>query len=357
MSSRRTDPKSKSVRFDPNSSRSQATTKTSYESRSKTAYSTSSSFAFRAFQNGILNSASSKPPANLEFLQERIDRSRATPSPTESYYKVFADSARKARNEQTVLLETSHLLKRYGELDLGYTKDYNQAFTEFPKNVGFNNGLSSAKPDFVEGLRITEFDPFPVCEELGGAAVPALGMHAIALQHFAGEWKGPAGHMTEAQHQAAYDGACMVYGRNEARSLLDPDPAGHAYVQTFTIDGTNLNTFAHYSSESQGKVKYHQYLTSESALHSSYEVFKKARRRLRNLQDYAKETSEKLRDELVEKHWANQRLIEGDDGEDSPIYLHVPAETADPADDSLDEYEDGEDQVPNYVQNTRRLCR
>jgi hypothetical protein len=70
--------------------------------------------------------------------------------------------------------------------------------------------------------------------------------------------------MIQARTQAAYDGACMVYGRNEARSFLEsPDPAGHAYVQTFTTDGTTLNTFAHYSSESQDQVKYHQYPTSE----------------------------------------------------------------------------------------------
>ncbi|KAM3065598.1 hypothetical protein ACMFMG_011308 [Clarireedia jacksonii] len=105
--------------------------------------------------------------------------------------------------------------------------------------------------------------------------------------------------MVLAQTQAAYDGACMVYGRNRARSLLkSPNPASHAFVSTFTTNGTTPNTFAHYSSESQDQVKYHQYPTSSSFLISSYKNFKTSRRRLRNLQDYAKETSEKLRDEL-----------------------------------------------------------
>jgi hypothetical protein len=64
--------------------------------------------------------------------------------------------------------------------------------------------------------------------------------------------------MILAQTQAGYDGACMVYGRNKACSFLEsPDPAGHAFVSTFTTDGTTLNIFDHYSSGSQGQVKYH----------------------------------------------------------------------------------------------------
>ncbi|CAD6446942.1 e69ae59f-bc29-45bd-8069-c3230145b024 [Sclerotinia trifoliorum] len=54
----------------------------------------------------------------------------------------------------------------------------------------------------------------------------------------------------------------------------------------------------HYSSEPQGQLNYHQYPISSSILISSYEDFKTSRRRLRNLQDDAKEISEKLRDEL-----------------------------------------------------------
>jgi hypothetical protein len=50
----------------------------------------------------------------------------------------------------------------------------------------------------------------------------------------------------------------MVYGRNKARLFLnDPDPPSYAFVSTFTTDGATLNTFAHYSSETQGQVKYY----------------------------------------------------------------------------------------------------
>ena len=199
--------------------------------------------------------------------------------------------------------------------------------TTSQKNVGLNNGLSATQPDMVEGLEMMKFDPFPVRQELGGAALPAPGRDPLTLPHIAGEWKGPGKDMILAEAQAAYDGACMVYGRNNARSFLNrPDTAGHAYVHTFTTDGTTLNTFAHYSAESGGQVKYHQYPTSSSFLISSHQNFKKSRRRVRNLQADAKETSEKLRDELNEKWSANHR---------SPVAPSVPAETGGSADSKV----------------------
>jgi hypothetical protein len=124
-------------------------------------------------------------------------------------------------------------------------------------------------------------------------------------------------------------------GRNKACSFLNrPDPTGSAYVRTFTTDGTTLNTYAHFSFESEGQVKYHQNPTSSSFLISSFEDFKKSRRRLRNLQDNAEETSKKLRDELNKKWLANHR---------SPVAPSVPAETADAIDYNSCDYNDEED--------------
>jgi hypothetical protein len=57
-------------------------------------------------------------------------------------------------------------------MDEDTVRVYNQAFNDFPKDVGLNNGLSAAQPDMVEGLDMTEFDPVPIRLELGGSAVP-----------------------------------------------------------------------------------------------------------------------------------------------------------------------------------------
>ncbi|KAH6713402.1 hypothetical protein BKA61DRAFT_644320 [Leptodontidium sp. MPI-SDFR-AT-0119] len=291
-------------------------------------------FPDTAFQNGILNPICSKPPVNLKSRQERINKSRSTASPSESDYQHFASAIRRTPNDASVLVETAtHLLKRYD--DPGYQRSYNQAFTSFPKNIGFNNDLSAAQPDMVEGLDMPEFDPFLIREQLGGAATVYSGPQATNLPHLAGEWKGPGKNMISAQTQAGYDGACMIYGRNEARSFLEsPDPAGHAFISTFTTDGTTLNIFDHYSSESQGQVKYHQYPTSNSFLISTYEDFKKIRRQLRNLEDDAKEASEKLRDELNEKWCANHR---------SPVSPNVPVEAGNSIDSNNHDYDDDED--------------
>lgn len=76
----------------------------------------------------------------------------------------------------------------------------------------------------------------------------------------------------------------MVYGRNEVRLFFKSlDLAGYAFVSTFITDGITVNIFAYYSSETQGQVKYYQYLKSSFLFISSYKDFKKSRRRLRNL--------------------------------------------------------------------------
>lgn len=169
--------------------------------------------------------------------------------------------------------------------------------------------------------------------------------------------------MRLAEIQAAYDGACMVYGRNEARLFLNrPDPTGHAYVRTFTTDGTSLNTYAHYASESEGQVKYHQCPTSTSLLIESYEDFKKSRRRLRNLQDDAEETSKKLRDELKEKWLANHRspvapsvqVSTANNGYTSPNGLTFPPQSSE--DTSLP-LESSEDIGQSNVRGHRRTLR
>lgn len=279
---------------------------------SKTNSTTDSNFSLLAYANGILNPVHSKPPGNLRELKERLDKSRDSHAPSKSRFRTFARKVREAPNEATIFGHTFTLLKN-DDID-GYDSVINQAFSEFPKNVGLNDGLSAAQPDIVQGLRLEEFDPFPIREELGGAAVPTPELDPLTLPHLAGEIKGSGKNMIHAETDAAYDGAFMVYGRNRARSYLDcPDSTDHAYVQTFTTDCTTLNTFAHYADKSTDRVKYHQYPTSNSLVISSYEDFKKARRRLRNLQDTARETSEKLRDELKQNWSAKQKSINKED--------------------------------------------
>ncbi|KAK0621575.1 hypothetical protein B0T17DRAFT_508911 [Bombardia bombarda] len=244
---------------------------------------------------------SSKPPENLEDIRERAVRSRATASPTEPEYRRYVNRVEVAPNEATMVVEVSgQLLKKYD--DEGYNQVFNQAFTGFPKDVGFNNGLSAPQPDFVEGLAMREFRPFPVDEHVGGAVLYKDNPYSLTLPHLVGEWKGPGKDMAEAKLQNAYDGAALVYARNQALSYIGkPDPPGHAEVTTFTTDGTNLNLYAHYAALSaDGTLEYHQYLIKSTSLIDSHQGLKDGRRGLRNEQDHARKQSYAIRDQLKE---------------------------------------------------------
>lgn len=272
-------------------------------STTKTTSTTSSGFAIQARKNGILNPLSSKPPENLEDIRKRYPQPRGTASPTESVYEDYVNTVGGVPNEATMVFEVgAQLLKKYD--DKGYKRAFNQTFTGFPKDVGFNNALSVPQPDFVEGLRMEEYRPFPVDEHVSGAVLYKDDPLSLTLPHLAGEWKGPGKDMAEARLQSAYDGAALVYARNQALSYLGKsDPPGHAMVTTFTTDGTNLNLYAHYATPSEdGTLEYHQYPVRSTNLIDCHQGLKDGRRGLRNEQDHAFKESCALRDHLKE-HW------------------------------------------------------
>lgn len=281
---------------------------TSESRKTKTTSTTVSGFARQARRNGILGPEYSKPPVNLKDIRERYSRPNASVSPTESEFTRYARKVARAPNEATMVFEAGRrLLKDYD--DHGYNRCLNQSFTGFP-NVSFNSGLSAPQPDFIEGLEIEEYDPFPVDELVDGAVLYSDNPFSLTLPHIAGEWKGPSGKMGNAILQSSYDGAALVYARNQALSYMGrSDPPGHAEVITFTTDGTTLNQYAHYAEEVEdGITKYHQYRVKSTNLIDSYQEFKDGRRGLRNTQDYARNQSYRLRDDLKE-HWKQQRSI------------------------------------------------
>jgi len=72
--------------------------------------------------------------------------------------------------EDSTIFLTGRLLQR-DEYPVEYSTMRNQALVDVPKNVGFNNGLSPAQPDHLEGLTSQAFEPFQVREKIEGAAV------------------------------------------------------------------------------------------------------------------------------------------------------------------------------------------
>lgn len=285
----------------PNPTVEPSTTKTTLTT--KTTSTTLSGFAIQAHKNGILNPFKSEPPTNIDDIRERVARSRGSVSPTESDHNLYVKTVVSTANEATLVVKMSRkLLKEYDHE--GYQQAYNQAFTGFPKDVGFNNGLSVPQPDLIEGLPMEDYESFPIDEYVKGAVVCKDDPQSLTLPHFAGEWKGRGKNMEEARLQSAYDGAALVFARKMALSHLGKaDPPGHSEITTFTTDGTNLNLFAHYAAPSgDGTLKYHQHPIKTINLLKSHEEYNEGRRSLRNSQENAKEQAFALRDQL-EAHW------------------------------------------------------
>ncbi|CAK7229312.1 hypothetical protein SCUCBS95973_007178 [Sporothrix curviconia] len=213
--------------------------------------------------------------------------------------------------------ETLPLLKKYPEEP--YKRIINKAFTAFPRDVGFNNGLSAPQPDYAEGLEMAEFLPVPIDEHISGAVLYGDTPRAVTLPHLAGEWKGRRGDMDEATLQSAYDGAALVYARNQAMAYQGrSDDAGHAHITTFTTDGTHVNLYAHYAvSTEDGTMQYHQYPIGSTSLVNSFGEFEQGRKQLRNLQDRAREQSYALKEEL--RVYYTQQRLNGGGGSLQPV--------------------------------------
>lgn len=294
--------------------------------------STTPGFAIRAYKNGILDSQSSKPPLNIGLIHGNHLQPRHSPSPTESEYKQYVQNVKTAGNEATLLNRThGKLLKEYQ--DKGHIQEFNHAFSGFPKDAGMNNGISAPQPDFIEGLEMQEYYPFPIDEHIKGAVLYKDNPHSLALPQLAGEWRFRGKDMDGAELQSSYDGAALVYARNQALSYIGkPDLPGHSQVMTFTTDGTNLNLFAHYATRSSedGRLQYHQYPVDSTNLTISHQRFKDGRRGLRNAQDWARQQTYILRDELKE-HWKRQcDAVPNKTAGEGPLYA------ADPSSDEMD---------------------
>ncbi|KAL1845110.1 hypothetical protein VTK73DRAFT_1100 [Phialemonium thermophilum] len=270
-------------------------------SATKTLSTTASGFAVQARENGVLDPLDSQPPENLDDIRRRLAESRATASPTESAYEDYVRAVGEAPNEATVVGEMLPLLKRYPK---GYKRALNQAFTAFPRDVGFNNGLAAPQPDYVEGLGMEQFRPLPVDKHVDGAVLYRDNPRSVTLPHLAGEWKGPGGDMREATLQSGYDGAALVYARSRALAYQGTsDPAGHASITTFATNGAQLHLYAHYAAPSEdGALEYHQFPVKSASLVDSHAEHKEARKLLRNAQDHARGRCYELRDGLKDSY-------------------------------------------------------
>lgn len=188
---------------------------------------------------------------NQDEIEARLNASRASASPTVSFYQVYVEAASDAGNEVGTVDALNRGVLKDTRWDSAMVKEkyraqWDKQWTDYPKDVGFNNGLSAPKPDYIEGYTKQKFPP--TIEKIGGAAtLVKQTSNFIALPHFALEAKAAGKNMHLAQVQAQYDGAAMVYGRNQALAYIQqPDPPETPKVATLIADGENWDAFLHY---------------------------------------------------------------------------------------------------------------
>lgn len=265
-------------------------------------------------KNQILDPLRSDEPSDIKQVRNAIENGgRKSPVPSITHFKQWRSGHRKARNEEEVKFSMKELfidwryrkVKDNGKLP-GYISEFGLVFNNIPKNAAFNEDLAFPKVDYVEGLEQRSYEPFPLDDINGAAAVSIEDQYptAVALPRLIVKFKGPQGSNSSiAQSQTAHAAACAVYGHSQVLEHIERKASNHKIV-VFSIitDGYHTTIYGHHATKSKnGDIKYHQNpLLDLPSFTTTYESYKDARRMLRNVQDLARERSELFRDMLLE---------------------------------------------------------
>lgn len=270
---------------------------------------TSEELENRPLLNGVLDALrSGKEVVDDANVKKRLLASRGSASPTQSQYNEFADRVVEASNEQeTTAVYSKYIFQDTEDVyfDIGYRRKEDKMWTEFPKNVGFNNGLSAPMPDMIEGFLRDTFPP--TIEHIRSSKIVRDEPRYIAFPHMAVELESREKSLYEAKVRAGFDGAAMVYSRNEAlRFIGKADPPRQPAVLTATTLGQEWNVYAHYAhpNDVTGKEEYYQCRMAGGSM-ENLEEYKHGRKVLRNMQDFAREQSSNLRDSLHQDYDEN----------------------------------------------------
>lgn len=289
--------KASEAESDPAGSRTITTAKKG-SSDDKTIPLTDPQFSKMARENGILSMIGSREPSNIMDICAILETGRNSPTPGQTEFAAFRSDVEISGNEISVGVVVLSILKR---CDLPYKRALNQPFTKFPSKVGFNDGLSVAKPDLVEGYFAPAFKPYDFERPVADSAIPTQCEYPIAMSHLTGDFKKLGGNFRCGQHQAAYNAAFLVYARDQAGIAVNgPDKVDAAFVGSFICDGERLQISVHYSSkDSSGKTVYHQTPVFDRNIRMNRASFTDGRKHLRNLQDWAQENANEIRLALI----------------------------------------------------------
>lgn len=180
----------------------------------KTLSATAVGFEDRLRRNGVQHQEQSNcaPPSNLDDLTDEFYRPRVdSPTPSIGKYRRFAQFAAEASNEREMgsAVERCLLKDTFVDsemIDQGYRPKLDKEWLDYPRNRGFNNGLTNPKPNYIEGYKRSKFPP-NICDLGGAVTLDNKARDFVALPHFAAAYKGRDASIDLARVQAGYDGA------------------------------------------------------------------------------------------------------------------------------------------------------
>ncbi|KAK5654424.1 hypothetical protein OQA88_7334 [Cercophora sp. LCS_1] len=234
---------------------------------------THSSFEQRAYENGILDPAASSPAHDLSTIQNRLTQRRTSTQPSENTNRQYGEAITESYSEMdAILCVNTHIMKGYNLSNVQYGRACGRAVTETPSR-DFNDGLSNARPDILEGLT-TKVLP----DHLHDNALHEK--KSLSFCHFAAEFKRTDGNLHQATVRAAYDDGIV------AATVIDK-AAKEAAVLICVTDGKVAEVYTHHSEGGQ----YHQNLVARGSL---LDYPNRGRELIRSAQDYARSKSYEL---------------------------------------------------------------
>jgi hypothetical protein len=276
-------------------------------SKSKNTTTTDKKFGERLYENGVrFEDLDAQPPKDMEEIKQYLDKDRDSQPANEDDYQMYLAATRFAQNEDSVVTNVWPRLAKdpLNQKQFGYNQNTNFAWTEVENVVTAN--VSDPKPDIFESFQHSQYPPEAV-EALGPALAPTT--YGVAMPRLCIELKGPGGMMPCATKQAAYDGAVMVDAAWEAHQYM-AKPAdnfiGKTQALTGAVNNTNLHIYANHAISPRAdatkpypeKLQYHQFAVKELIPKASLEDYNKARKIVRNAQDWAREKATRNKDDL-----------------------------------------------------------
>lgn len=257
---------------------------------------TGNRFGQQLSANGVVHARwEAKLPQDFDEVKVYLDRDRASASPEPEDWQDYLEAVGESRNEATLQLTTWYKVAKPPP-GKGYLCDANLEWTEVDALV--TNRIGNAKPDITESYRLRKY-PQQSIDDLGAALAPTS--HTMAMPTFAVEAKSIEKGIMEAELQCAYDGAIMVDAARRAHESLGNELGPFwktTQALTLAYNGNDMTILANHAVKITSAIQHHSYpLYSDTPRHS-FEHFKSARKHVRNAQDWSRERSTRMLEEL-----------------------------------------------------------